>query len=263
MKKENKKSVITSTWKICHPHAWYPCHPNTAWNLCHNLAWPEYLVMWVVQLSWSPFQARGWQKNEVRGWQKREVKIWQKYILLNSRKAFTLVELIIVITILAILATIAYISFQWYTKDARDWVRISDVRQIYNWLSIYKVQTEKTLLPDNYINIQSWTTTISYQWYAWANVLRGLRISWWQDPATKDYYIYTTDVNTKKAQLMTYMETSDKDIQYLSLNNIKNKQNNINQLKEELTNIKLLRQAEATTNSWYYQDKKIYVYWDN
>lgn len=169
--------------------------------------------------------------------------VWEKYP--HKTKAFTLVELIIVITILAILSTVAYISFQWYTKDARDWIRMSDIKQIYNWLSIYKTQTEKTLLPDNYINIQSWTTTISYQWYAWAWVLRALRISWWKDPWTKDYYIYTTDVNTKKAQLMTYMETSDKDIQYLS----------------QLKTIKLIPQTEAT-NTWYYQDKKIYVYWD-
>lgn len=34
-------------------------------------------------------------------------------------KAFTLVELIVVITILAILWTIAFISLQWYTRDAR------------------------------------------------------------------------------------------------------------------------------------------------
>jgi prepilin-type N-terminal cleavage/methylation domain-containing protein len=50
-----------------------------------------------------------------------------------SQNWFTLVELIIVITILGILATIAFISFQWYTKDARDWVRISDIKSIYSW----------------------------------------------------------------------------------------------------------------------------------
>ena len=47
---------------------------------------------------------------------------------MNKQKyAFTLVELIVVITILAILWTIAFISLQWYSKDARDSIRISDV----------------------------------------------------------------------------------------------------------------------------------------
>jgi prepilin-type N-terminal cleavage/methylation domain-containing protein len=38
----------------------------------------------------------------------------------SSKKAFTLVELIVVITILAILATIGFLSLQGYTKDARN-----------------------------------------------------------------------------------------------------------------------------------------------
>ncbi|MFK7780612.1 MAG: prepilin-type N-terminal cleavage/methylation domain-containing protein, partial [Candidatus Gracilibacteria bacterium] len=44
-----------------------------------------------------------------------------------NKKAFTLVELIVVITILAILGTIAFISLQGYSKSSRDSVRISDV----------------------------------------------------------------------------------------------------------------------------------------
>ena len=57
-----------------------------------------------------------------------------------NKKAFTLVELIVIITILAILWTIAFLSFQWYTKSARDSVRISDLKNIEKALSLYKVQ---------------------------------------------------------------------------------------------------------------------------
>lgn len=47
----------------------------------------------------------------------------------NRRRsdAFTLVELIVVITILAILGTIGFISIQGYSKSARDSSRVSDL----------------------------------------------------------------------------------------------------------------------------------------
>ncbi|PZM86517.1 hypothetical protein DLH72_00780 [Candidatus Gracilibacteria bacterium] len=47
-----------------------------------------------------------------------------------KNRAFTLVELLITITILAILATIAFLSFGNYAGDARDSVRISDLKNI-------------------------------------------------------------------------------------------------------------------------------------
>jgi prepilin-type N-terminal cleavage/methylation domain-containing protein len=45
-------------------------------------------------------------------------------------KAFTLVELIIVIGILAILATIAFVSFSNYTVSSRDTKRIVTIESI-------------------------------------------------------------------------------------------------------------------------------------
>ncbi len=50
--------------------------------------------------------------------------------MLNTKKAFTLVELIVVITILAILGTIAFISLQWYSSDARNTKRTNDINSI-------------------------------------------------------------------------------------------------------------------------------------
>lgn len=46
----------------------------------------------------------------------------------NTKKAFTLVELIVVITILAILATIAFISLQGYSQEAKNSKVVSDLR---------------------------------------------------------------------------------------------------------------------------------------
>ena len=63
-----------------------------------------------------------------------------------KRKAFTLVELIVVITILAILWTIAFISLSWYSKEARDSKRITDTSSLLSKINIE--QTKWTPLSD-------------------------------------------------------------------------------------------------------------------
>jgi len=50
--------------------------------------------------------------------------------MINTKKAFTLVELIVVITILAILGTIAFISLQGYSTDARNSKRTQDLNNL-------------------------------------------------------------------------------------------------------------------------------------
>ncbi|MDD2907467.1 MAG: type II secretion system protein [Candidatus Gracilibacteria bacterium] len=54
----------------------------------------------------------------------------------NKNKAFTLVELIVVITILAILGTIAFINLQGYSIGARDSKRLSDVNNLMKKVGI-------------------------------------------------------------------------------------------------------------------------------
>lgn len=58
----------------------------------------------------------------------------------NTKNAFTLVELIVVITILAILGTIAFISLQGYSADARNSKRTSDVGNIQWAISLKQVE---------------------------------------------------------------------------------------------------------------------------
>lgn len=58
----------------------------------------------------------------------------------NTKNAFTLVELIVVITILAILGTIAFISLQGYSADARNSKRTSDVGNIQSAMSLKQVE---------------------------------------------------------------------------------------------------------------------------
>ena len=58
----------------------------------------------------------------------------------NTKNAFTLVELIVVITILAILGTIAFISLQGYSADARNSKRTSDLGNIQSAISLKQVE---------------------------------------------------------------------------------------------------------------------------
>jgi len=54
----------------------------------------------------------------------------------NTKKAFTLVELIVVITILAVLGTIAFISLQGYSGEARDSKRLQNVNDLVKKVNI-------------------------------------------------------------------------------------------------------------------------------
>jgi prepilin-type N-terminal cleavage/methylation domain-containing protein len=51
-------------------------------------------------------------------------------------KAFTLIELIVVILILAIFWTISFIALQGYSTDARNIRRITDIRNLISKLTI-------------------------------------------------------------------------------------------------------------------------------
>ena len=75
----------------------------------------------------------------------------------NTKHAFTLVELIVVITILAILWTIAFISLQWYSKEARDSARLVDARSL-----IWKINIENARgIPLSELLTWSTTSTIT------------------------------------------------------------------------------------------------------
>ena len=80
--------------------------------------------------------------------------------MLNKKSAFTLVELIVVVTILAILATIGFVSFSWYLAGTRDTNRIAQTKAMSDALELYS--TKKSLpIPDDKIDIQASGATIA------------------------------------------------------------------------------------------------------
>ncbi len=125
----------------------------------------------------------------------------------RNKKAFTLVELIIVISILAILATIAFTSFQNFTKDARDWNRITTLKNIESGLTLYNIKSNKYPDPEEYVEILSWNILLIKQWIVWNDVSQKIKLNKEaKDPKDKKNYIYSITWNGKKYQLWTYLE---------------------------------------------------------
>ncbi len=118
---------------------------------------------------------------------------------ISMKKAFTLVELIVVITIIAILWTIAFISLQWYSKNSRDSVRISDMSKIKSSLELFHIWAWKYPVTTNGTDITFSWWMIWQQWDFWettfTSVTRLDKIP--VDPLTWKKYTYSV-INTKQ-----------------------------------------------------------------
>lgn len=82
---------------------------------------------------------------------------------MKNNKAFTLVELIVVITILAILGTIAFISLQWQQK-AREWYKKEEIKQEYICEDVSEIITNTNVL-----------------WKSWSNESQAIWAIWWAE----------------------------------------------------------------------------------
>ncbi len=124
--------------------------------------------------------------------------------------AFTIVELIVVITILAVLATIGFVSFGWYLSWTRDTNRISQLKSMADALELYRTQKDLPI-PDDKIDIKAWTgsneRTIAYQWDIWANVLETIEYTEkGLDPKDKVYFGYYLIRDKRYFQLLAFLE---------------------------------------------------------
>ena len=127
-------------------------------------------------------------------------------------KAFTLVELIVVITILAILWTIAFISLQWYSANARDSVRISNLTNMDKGLAF--LQAKDWTLPDPAWNTTTITlsgSTIMIQWEILQSMAeKHLKMSWdIVDPVDSTNPIYSLSTDKKKYQIAMFLEAEN------------------------------------------------------
>ena len=126
-------------------------------------------------------------------------------------KAFTLVELIVVITILAILWTIAFLSLQGYSQNARDWVRVSDIKNIEKWLAVMLVKSGIVPTPDDTkINIMASWTIVGIQGYAGKLMQAqiGMSKDSGKDPLDWTFYTYSTNASKTEYQILGFLESS-------------------------------------------------------
>jgi len=138
----------------------------------------------------------------------RDNRVFEKAWIKKS--AFTLVELIVVITILAILGTIAFISFQWYSASARDSKRIADIQNIKKSLELFSLNTWKYPLADNYFIVSYAWEDVRYQWTVWEQVRTNLSKNLQKvptDPLTGLEYIYSTTFDQIEFEVLAIYET--------------------------------------------------------
>ena len=136
--------------------------------------------------------------------------------MIYKKQAFTLVELIVVIIILAILWTIAFISLQWYSRDSRNAVRISDISNTKLALELFYQKTWKYPIPDNNFQITNGSWVILWnQWIFGESVLQNVEIISQvpKDPLTDKNMWYSTTLQRQEFQVKYYMEW-DADLYY-------------------------------------------------
>ena len=126
----------------------------------------------------------------------------------KQKQAFTLVELIVVITILAILWTIAFISLQWYSRDSRDSVRISDMSSIKTTLELFHLWAGKyPLTTDGTPVLYSWTeawTQGSFWETTVTNVEKFDKIP--TDPLMDRQYVYSVTHSKQEYEIAWIIE---------------------------------------------------------
>ncbi len=143
--------------------------------------------------------------------------------MIFSKKAFTLVELIVVITILAVLWTISFMSFQWYSSNARDSKRISEVWSIKKVLEFWVLKKGYYEYPQD-VNLVFYSWSIAWiQWYFWDEVLSKYGPWTWiskvpTDPVLWNYYTYSLLPNRTEYQLAYMLENNQANI--LKSNNV-------------------------------------------
>ncbi|MDD2908085.1 MAG: prepilin-type N-terminal cleavage/methylation domain-containing protein [Candidatus Gracilibacteria bacterium] len=116
----------------------------------------------------------------------------------KNNKAFTLVELIVVITILAILGTIAFINLQGYSVSARDGKRISDINNIMKKIGI---ETSKGTSISSLINTTKTNSGLTIDGNSGSSIQGTANFanlkedgSKFKDPVTKGDYVFSYSV---------------------------------------------------------------------
>jgi len=131
-----------------------------------------------------------------------------------NKKAFTLVELLVVMTVLSILATISFIYFFNSFAETRDSSRLSDLNNMVTNLELYYTQESKLPIPDTPVEIEYQWSVAWTQWLFWSGVVNKIKNFWLnipKDPKFEIEYAYSVTNNEKEYQIWALFEKLKSD----------------------------------------------------
>ncbi|MDD5769563.1 MAG: type II secretion system protein [Candidatus Gracilibacteria bacterium] len=138
---------------------------------------------------------------------------------MKTKKAFTLVELLVVITIIGIISTIGIINFFGYVGDANDTKRITDIQSIKISLDNYK-RNHSLLYPINnsgsgITNIMTGTEILAYESQFDDNLAGQVLLTKTPlDPQTKLPYLYSVSKDRTSYQITATLENKNNLVSY-------------------------------------------------
>jgi prepilin-type N-terminal cleavage/methylation domain-containing protein len=121
-------------------------------------------------------------------------------------KAFTFIELIIVMVIIVILSWIWFSSYIWYISNARDSQRKSDLLQISSSLKLYKQKRWFFWFPWDYFNLTYDSNIVANQGFLNTSVHIDSIEKLPLDPKTSWYYSYSITQNKQEFLVATTLE---------------------------------------------------------
>lgn len=137
--------------------------------------------------------------------------IVEKYFFLSlvqRKKGFTLIELVVVITILAILSVVGFMSYSDSINGARDSGRINDIEKLQIDLKSHKQKEGSYPLPLNSINITN-SGTVIYEGVLANGIISNVLNNIPKDPRTNSGYWYSTTTNRQQFQIALTLENID------------------------------------------------------
>lgn len=137
---------------------------------------------------------------------------------MSKIKAFTFVELIVVITILVVLWAIWFSSYSWYIDDSRDTQRKSDLSQVSSALKVYKQKRWYYAIPWDTFNLTYSWVTVALQWKLNNNVRLNSLEKLPYDPKIDIAYSYSITSNKQEFEISANLENSGNNLAILDWN---------------------------------------------
>ena len=132
------------------------------------------------------------------------------------KKAFTFVELMVVVVILSILSTIWFIELSWNISDSRDSIRKSNFAEIKAAMKLYKTNKWSYPIPWDSFRIDNLTLTwIALQWKLLKNTWLSTIDEIPYDPFIKIPYFYSITWNKQEFQIAWSLENDTNTISIL------------------------------------------------